>query len=85
MRIYIYISSILSNLHLVAILMFKWHIVENIFNLIAYFLDALSGVTTIWHAKLVSVSTDGENTMTGCHCGVLIHLKQAVEFSMLCI
>jgi hypothetical protein len=38
---------------------------------------------TIWRAKLVSVSIDGENTMIGCHRGVVICLKQAVEFSVL--
>jgi len=85
MRICIYVDGILSNLHLVAIPMFEWHIVENIFNLIACFLDALNGVTMIWHVKLVSVSTDGENTMIGCHCGILIRFEQAAEFSMLCI
>jgi hypothetical protein len=85
MRICIYVDGILSNLHLVAIPMFEWHIVENIFNLIAGFLDALNGVTMIWHVKLVSVSTDGENTMIGCHSGILIRFEQAAEFSMLCI
>ncbi len=60
MCICIYISGILFNLHLVAIPMFKRHIVENIFNLITCFLDALSGVTTIRCAKFMFVSTDGK-------------------------
>jgi len=85
MRIRIYVSGILSNLHLVAIPMFERHIVENIFNLIAYFMDALSGVMTIWRAKLVSVSTDGKNTMIRCHRGVVIRLEQVAKFSVLCI
>jgi len=63
MHIRIYVSGVLSNLHLVTIPMFEWHTVENIFNLIARFLDVLSSTMTIWHAKLVSVLTDGENTM----------------------
>ncbi|CAK9190172.1 unnamed protein product [Sphagnum troendelagicum] len=85
MRIRIYISDILSNLHLLAIPMFERHIVENIFNLIAYFLDALSGVTTIWCAKFIFVLTDGKNTMTRCHRGVVTRLEQAAKFSVLCI
>jgi hypothetical protein len=85
MHIHICVDGVLSNLHLVTIPMFERHSIKNIFNLIACFLDAFSGVTTIWHAKLVSVTTDGENTMTGCHRGIMICLKQAVEFPMLCI
>ncbi len=65
--------------------MFERHIVENIFNLIARFLDALSDVMTIWCSKLVFVSTDGENTMTESHYGILIRLEQAVKFLVLCI
>jgi hypothetical protein len=64
MRIRIYINDILSNLHMVAIPMFEQHTIENIFNLIGRFLDALSGTTMIWHPKLMSVSIDGENNMT---------------------
>ncbi len=40
-------------------------------------------MTTIWHAKLVVVSTNGKNTMTGCHRGVVTCLKQVVEFLVL--
>ncbi|CAM6010656.1 unnamed protein product [Sphagnum balticum] len=83
MRIRIYVNNVLSNLHLVAIPMFQRHTVENIFNLIAHFLDALSGAMMIWCAKLLSVSTDGENRMTGCHSGTMIHLEQIVEFLVL--
>jgi hypothetical protein len=43
MPIRICVSGVLSNLHMVAIPMFKQHTIENIFNLIAYFLDVLSG------------------------------------------
>ncbi len=63
--------------------MFKRHIVENIFNLIAHFLDALNNARMIWHAKLVSVSTNGENTMTRCHHGILTRLEQAAKFLVL--
>ncbi len=83
MCIRICVNGILSNLHLVAILIFERHIAENIFNLIARFLDVLSDPTTIWHAKLMFVSTDGENIMTGCHRGVVIRLEQVAEFPVL--
>ncbi len=83
MRIRICVNGILSNLHLVAIPMFERHTAENIFNLIVRFLDALNDTTTIWHAKLMSVSTDGENRMTGCHRGVVTRLEQTAEFPML--
>jgi hypothetical protein len=83
MRICICVNNILSNLHLVAIPMFERHTTENIFNLIVCFLDALNGATMIWHAKLMSVSIDGENRMTGCHRGVVTRLEQAVEFPVL--
>jgi hypothetical protein len=65
--------------------MFEQHITKNIFNLIVHFLDALSGVTMIWRAKLMSVSINGENTMTRFHHGVVIRLEQATEFLVLCI
>ncbi|CAM6031650.1 unnamed protein product [Sphagnum compactum] len=83
MRIRICVNGILSNLHLVAIPMFERHTAENIFNLIVRFLDALNGTITIWRAKLMSVSTDGENRMTGCHRGVVTRLEQVAEFPVL--
>jgi hypothetical protein len=43
----------------------------NIFNLIAKFMDALYSK---WRSKLISVSTDSENTMTGRHAGVVTRL-----------
>ncbi len=83
MPICICVGRILSNLHLVTIPMFERHIAENIFNLITRFLDALSGTMTIWHAKLVSVLTNGKSTMTKCHHGVMICFGQVVKFSVL--
>ncbi len=47
MRICIYVGGALSNLHLVAILMFERHIAKNIFNLIARFLGVLNVVTRV--------------------------------------
>ncbi len=63
--------------------MFEWHIAKNIFNLIARFLDALRSATTIWHAKFMSMSTEGENIMTGCHHGIVTRIEQAVKFPVL--
>jgi hypothetical protein len=68
LRICVYYCSNLFNLHLVAMPMFERHSVINIFNLIAKFMDALY---IKWHAKLIGVSTDGKNTMTGCHARVV--------------
>jgi hypothetical protein len=83
LRICICVNGILSNLHLVAIPMFERHNAKNIFNLIVRFLDALNSATMIWRAKLMSVSTDGKNRMTGCHRGVVTLLEQAAEFPVL--
>ncbi len=47
MCIRVYVGGVLSNLHLVIIPMFELHIDKNIFNLIARFLDALSGMMMI--------------------------------------
>ncbi|CAM6066189.1 unnamed protein product [Sphagnum tenellum] len=44
------VNGVLSNLHLVAITVSKQHIFENIFNLIARFLDALGDAMMIWCA-----------------------------------
>ncbi|CAK9860155.1 unnamed protein product [Sphagnum jensenii] len=77
------VNGVLSNLHLVAIPMSKRHTFENIFNLIARFLDALGGAMKIWCAKFMSVSIDGENKMIGSHRGVVTRLEQATEFPML--
>jgi hypothetical protein len=51
--------------------MFERHSTVNIFNLITKFMDALY---IKWRAKLIGVSTDGENTMTGHHASIVTHL-----------
>ncbi len=60
--------------------MFQRHFVLNIFNLIAKFMDALY---IKWHAKLISVSTDGENTMMGRHVGVVTRLVDCTDNDVL--
>jgi hypothetical protein len=60
-----------TNLHLVIVPMFKYHIAENMFNMVVKFFDALY----IWGCdKLIKVSFDGENTMTGCHFGFVTRM-----------
>jgi hypothetical protein len=71
----------LANLHLVVMPMFERHsAVENIFNLIAKFMDALYNK---WRAKLVSLSTGNENTMTGRHAGVVTRLVTCADNNVL--
>jgi len=60
--------SDLMNLHLVAISMFECHTIENMFNMVVKFFDTLYGR---WHDKLIEVSSDGENTMTDRHSGLV--------------
>ncbi len=48
--------SDLMNLHLVTVPMFERHTVENMFNMVVKFFDALYGR---WHDKLTGVSSNG--------------------------
>lgn len=66
----------LFNLHMVALPLFERHTAENLFNTIVKFLDALYAD---WRSKLLSVATDGENTMTGHRSGVVTRLEQEAE------
>lgn len=59
----------LTNLHLVAIPMFERHTVENMFNMVIKFLDALYGQ---WCNKLIGVLSNGENMMTNRHYGFVM-------------
>jgi hypothetical protein len=70
----------LVNLHLVAMPMFERHSAVNIFNLIAKFMDVLY---IKWLAKLIGVSTDGKNTITGHHAGVVTRLVDCVDNDVL--
>jgi hypothetical protein len=67
-------------LHLIAMPMFERHSTVNIFNMIAKFMDALY---IKWLTKLIDVSTDGENTMTSCHVGVVTHLVDCADNDVL--
>jgi hypothetical protein len=72
----------LVNLHLVTMPMFERHSAINIFNLIAKFMDVLY---IKWRAKLIGMLTDGKNTMTGRHVGVVTRLVDCTDYNMLCI
>jgi hypothetical protein len=76
LRVRIYFRGRLLNLHLVAIPMFDRHTAGNIFNMLVKFLDALYGK---WRGKLIGMSSDGENTMTGRHTGLITHMIACAE------
>ncbi|CAK9863189.1 unnamed protein product [Sphagnum jensenii] len=40
-------------------------------------------MTKLWRAKLISMSSDGENTMTGYHAGIITHIIACVENKVL--
>lgn len=70
----------LVNLHFVTMPMFERHSAINIFNLIAKFMDALH---IKWRAKLIGMLTDGKNTMTGRHAGVVTSLVDCADNDLL--
>jgi len=76
LRVRICFCGRLLNLHLVAIPMFDRHMAGNIFNMLVKFFDALYSK---WHAKLIGMSSDGENTMTGCHTGLVTRMIACAE------
>ncbi len=76
LRIRIYFHGQLLNLHLVAIPMFDRHTTGNIFNMLVKFLDAMYDK---WRAKLIGMSSDGKNTMTGRHTDLVIHMIACAE------
>jgi hypothetical protein len=70
----------LVNMHLVAKPMFERHMAFNVFNMISKFMDALYSK---WCAKLIGMSTDGENTMTGRHTDVVTRIVTCAEHKVL--
>ncbi|KAH9245472.1 hypothetical protein BASA81_017039 [Batrachochytrium salamandrivorans] len=73
MRICVCVHGVLYNLHLVLVPFFKRHTAQNYVKLIKVLLDSLS---PIWRDKVILISSDGENTMTGHHGGVVTLLEQ---------
>ena len=62
----------LINLHLVLIPFFKHHIAVKYVKLMSAIVDAMY---SSWHDKLISINSDGENTMTGRTGGVIKFLE----------
>jgi hypothetical protein len=60
--------------------MFEHHLALNIFNLIAKFMDVFY---VKWRAELIGMSSNGENTMTGCHAGVVTCIVVCAENEVL--
>jgi hypothetical protein len=76
LRVRICFHGRLLNLHLVVIPIFDRHTTGNIFNMLVKFLDTLYGK---WRAKLIGMSSDGENTMTGRHTGLVTRMIACAE------
>jgi hypothetical protein len=70
----------LTNLHLVVVSMFEHHTVENMFNMVVKFLNALYGQ---WRNKLIGVSFDGENTMIDRHFGFVTCMVRSTSNKVL--
>jgi hypothetical protein len=79
-RICLCVAGVLYNLHLLVLPFFDRHTAVNIVTLISKLLDTLF---VSWRDKLFSVSSDGENTMTGRHSGVQTLLEQQATNSIL--
>jgi hypothetical protein len=62
--------------------MFKRHTTKNMFNMVAKFLDALYGR---WRDKLIEMSSDGENTMTGRRSGFVMCMVRSTSKKVLCV
>ena len=80
MRLRMCVDGVLCNLHMFCLPLFDRHKSGNLFNVVCAFLDALYPG---WRAKLFNISTDGENTMTGRHAGVVTRLVNSAEFKVL--
>jgi hypothetical protein len=67
------INGVLHNLHLMIVLFYGHHIVINILALIVKILDVLF---PMWCDRLISMNSDGENTMTNRHGGFMTLLEK---------
>lgn len=73
-------DGVLENLNLVAIPMIDRHTAENIFNQVLKFLDALDDT---WRDKLICMSSDGDNTRTGRHSGLVARVVTCADNNVL--
>lgn len=67
------VKGVLYNFHLVLVPFFELHTAQNYVKLIKTMLDS---VCPSWRDKIISISSDGENTMTGRHAGVVTLLEK---------
>ncbi len=72
-RIRICVEGVLYNLHMVLVPFFEQHLAVNYVKLIKTMFDTLY---PDWRSKLISISSDGENMMTGRHRGVVTLLEK---------
>ncbi len=72
-RIRICVEGVLYNLHMVLVPFFERHLAVNYVKLIKTMLDTLCHY---WHSKLISISFNKDNMMTGRHRGVVTLLKK---------
>ena len=72
----------LFNLNLIAISKFDSHKAENIFDMLMKFLAAFYEP---WRSRHIGMSSDGENKMTGHHCGHVDGMVATAENSILWI
>jgi hypothetical protein len=75
-RVPFHFAGKLLNFHLMAIPLFERHTGENMFNVLARFLDA---VIPSWRTKCIAVSTDGARSMTGRFQGVASRFHQVCK------
>ena len=71
-RIRVGVNGVLHNIHLVIVPFYGRHTAANILALVVKILDVLC---CSWRHKLISVSSDGENTMTGRRGGFVTLLE----------
>ena len=70
----------LYNLHLMVVPFYDCHTSLNIATMIQCILDAL---LPNWQSKIIDFSTDGENTMTGWHSGVVTQINKEAIFNLM--
>ena len=79
-RIRIPFKGDIHNLHLIVVPNFERHTAINTTALIIKFCDNLF---RRWREKLIGTTTDGENTMTGRHGGVVTLIEREAEHEIL--
>jgi len=71
-RICVCVKGVLYNLHLVLVPFFERHTAQNYVKLIKILLNTVS---RSWREKVISINSNGENTMTSQHASVVTSLE----------